>query len=364
MTATQQEYPCEQCGAVLAFKPGSDSLHCSYCGHDTPVEQEVEPIEELDYHAALDSLEHGADVLEVHTAKCSSCGAESTYDPDVVAGTCAFCGTAIVTAAQSNKTIKPKSLIPFRIKRKQAEDGFKEWITKLWFAPNELKRKHRSNESIQGIYIPHWTYDTNTDTWYRGQRGTYYYVTVSYRDSDGKMKTRQERRTRWRSVSGLVHDRFNDVLVRASRSLPEKEANNLEPWALNTLVPYKDDYLSGFKAETYQINLASGFEIAKNIMSPRIDVTICRDIGGDEQRITTKTTNYNDITFKHILLPVWISSYRYKEKVYRFLVNAVTGEVQGERPWSYWKIAGAILLGAAIVAGIYFGVEYFQSQSG
>jgi hypothetical protein len=356
---SQQEFPCEQCGASLRFKPGADSLHCEYCGHDTPIEVETEPIEEIDYREMLGSLENEATMLEVHTAKCSSCGAESTYDPNVVADSCAFCGTPIVTAGQSNKTIQPRSLIPFNVKRQEAEKGFKEWIKKLWFAPGALKKKHRSNESVQGIYIPHWTYDTNTDTWYRGQRGTYYWVTQTY-TSNGKTQTRRVRKTRWRGVSGRVRDDFNDVLVRASHSLPKKQADKLEPWMLSALVPYKDDYLSGFKAETYQVNLEGGFELAKVIMSPAIDNTICRDIGGDEQRISSKTTNYHDITFKHILLPVWISSYRYKKKVYRFLVNAVTGEVQGERPWSFWKIAGVVVAVLAVIGGIIAFIQLYQ----
>ena len=359
--SSQQEFPCEQCGAVLEFKPGADALHCQYCGHDTAIDIDTAPIEEFDYHSILASLEDETEMLEVHTAKCSSCGAESTYDANVIADSCAFCGSAIVTAAQSNKTIRPLSLIPFKVERREAAEAFKVWIKKLWFAPTELKRKHRSNESIQGIYIPHWTYDTRTDTWYQGQRGIYYYVTVSYKDNDGKSKTRQERRTRWHSVSGRVRDDFNDVLVRASHSLPDTQADNLEPWELKTLVPYNNDYLSGFKAETYQVNLEQGFDKAKIIMSPAIDNTIKRDIGGDEQRISSKTTNYHDIAFKHILLPVWISSYRYKEKVYRFLVNAVTGEVQGERPWSIWKISAAVLLGVIAVGGIVWIAQTPQS---
>jgi hypothetical protein len=32
-------------------------------------------------------------------------------------------------------------------------------------------------------------------------------------------------------------------------------------------------------------------------------------------------------------------------------VNAVTGEVQGARPWSVWKITSAILLAAGLIAG-------------
>lgn len=354
---SQQEFPCEQCGATLAYAPGSDALHCSYCGHDTPIAQEDEhaPIEELDYQAMLVALEDESNTLEVHTVKCSSCGAQSTYDPNIVADDCPFCGTPIVTSGQSQKIIQPRSLLPFYIKRSEALLGFKLWLKALWFAPNDLKRKRNTDSTLQGIYIPHWTYDTHTFTRYTGRRGTHYWVT---RRVNGK--TTRVRKTRWRSASGQVNNRFNDVLVRASRSLPEKCADKLEPWKLNELVPYKDDYLSGFKAETYQITLESGFDTAKKIMAPTIDQTICSDIGGDEQRISSKSTHYTNITFKHILLPIWISAYTYKEKVYRFLVNAQTGEVQGERPYSYWKIAFAILGGLALIGGIYAGYMAYQ----
>jgi hypothetical protein len=47
-----------------------------------------------------------------------------------------------------------------------------------------------------------------------------------------------------------------------------------------------------------------------------------------------------------LLLPVWIGAYRFQSKVYQVAVNARTGEVQGERPYSAGKIA---LLVAVIV---------------
>ncbi len=354
---SQQEYPCEQCGASLTFTPGTDALHCEYCGHDTPIEQELVAIEELDYDAMIAALESETSTYEVLTVKCTSCGAQSTYDENIMADKCPFCGTAIVTSGQSQRLIQPKSLLPFNIKRSEAIKGFKTWVVGLWFAPNELKEKNNLDDRLQGIYIPHWTYDSDTITHYRGERGEHYWVT---RTVNGERK--RERRTRWYSASGVVQDRFNDVLVRASNSLPNKQADKLEPWNLHKLVPYKDDYLSGFKAETYQIGLKQGFHTAKKIMEPTIDHTICRDIGGDEQRINSKSTVYNDITFKHILLPVWISSYTYKEKVYRFLVNAQTGEVQGERPWSFWKIFFAVLAGLAL-AGVIYAVVMATQQS-
>ncbi|MCC6422367.1 MAG: hypothetical protein IT447_02725 [Phycisphaerales bacterium] len=74
------------------------------------------------------------------------------------------------------------------------------------------------------------------------------------------------------------------------------------------------------------------------MMQPTIDGSIRGDIGGDEQQIDSKDSAYHDISYKHILLPVWISAYRYRDKTFRFLVNARTGEVQGERPISWVKV--------------------------
>ena len=46
-----------------------------------------------------------------------------------------------------------------------------------------------------------------------------------------------------------------------------------------------------------------------------------------------------------MLLPVWVAAFRFVGRPYRFVVNGRTGEVQGERPWSFWKIAGPIVTG-------------------
>jgi len=80
--------------------------------------------------------------------------------------------------------------------------------------------------------------------------------------------------------------------------------------------------------------------------------TVRRDIGGDEQRIMSMRTQWEDLKFKYILLPVWVASFRYRDKVYRFLVNARTGEVQGERPYSAWKITFLVLAILAVIATI------------
>jgi hypothetical protein len=142
--------------------------------------------------------------------------------------------------------------------------------------------------------------------------------------------------------------------VLASKSLPRKYANLLEPWDLKNLIAYADDYLSGFRAESYQVGLAEGFEIAKQVMDEGIRASIRRDIGGDHQRIHSVKTQHDNVTFKHLLLPVWMSAYEYRNKIYRILINARTGEIQGERPYSIGKIIFAVLCALAAIGLIAF----------
>jgi hypothetical protein len=245
------------------------------------------------------------------------------------------------------------------VKREQAKESFRQWITSLWFAPSGLVRYAEAG-SLKGVYLPYWTYDTATHTRYAGQRGDDYRDTERYtalENGRSVTRTRTVTRTRWRSVSGAVSNTFDDVLVNASRSLPDELVHRLEPWDLANLVPYGDEWIAGFVAESYQVGLAEGFGAAQGIMKGTIDQTIRRDIGGDHQRIHSADTRYFDITFKHILLPLWISAYQYHQKTYRFVVNARTGEVSGERPWSAWKIALLVALIVAAIAVVLFFVN-------
>jgi hypothetical protein len=152
-----------------------------------------------------------------------------------------------------------------------------------------------------------------------------------------------------------VFDHFEDLLVMANESLPPKLLGHLEPWDLNNLHPFADGYLSGFVTESYQVDLAQGFDRAKEMMVSPIRRTIENDIGGDEQRISSVRTQYKNIRFRHVLLPVRINAYRYQEKVFQFLLNARTGEVRGERPYSAMKVA-LLLLAILIVVATVFAV--------
>lgn len=355
------ELKCTGCGAVLEFKPGTTNLTCTYCGAENVIAQKAEKIEEIDYVKFINEKLDKEEKIDVVAVKCESCGASITLEPNVTSDECPYCDQNIVVEGGSTSTLlKPRSVLPFKITRKKAAESFRTWIGKLWFAPSDLKR-NTQNEKIDGIYLPYWTYDTNTDSYYSGQRGDYYYETEHYTTTNDQGETvtkqRRVRRTRWTPVSGSVAIGFDDVLVIASNSLPTKYTERLEPWYLKDLLPYDNKYLSGFRSENYQVEVTAGMEIAKQKMEPTIRSTIRRDIGGDEQRISSLDTSYHDITFKHILLPIWISSYRYRDKVYRFLINGQTGEVQGERPYSALKIALTVL---AVIAVIVIAVIIFK----
>lgn len=282
----------------------------------------------------------GANALEV---KCQSCGATVTFTPPEVARQCDFCGVQIVAQAKSaDPMLAPEGVLPFRVTQQQADVGLRKWLSSRWFAPNALKH-FAQPDAINGVYLPFWTYDTNTTSYYSGERGEHYYVTESYSDRDAQgnqvQRTRQVQHTRWYSTSGTVSRWFDDVLVAATVSLPENRLHALAPWDLEELKPYDPAFLSGFKAQRYQVDLAQGFERVKQLVAGTIQSDVRSDIGGDEQRVHSVTTHYSGITFKHLLLPVYAGAYRFNSKIFQIVVNGRTGEIQGDRPYSFWKIA-------------------------
>ncbi len=347
-------FACVNCGGDLKYKPGTTSLTCEHCGTENEIPQIDHDFEELDFHEYLANKSQSENTLKENFVKCHNCGATSSLETHVTSASCPYCSTSLVIEeCKEESIIQPKALLPFHLDKETAKGRFKKWVSKLWFAPGDLKKASLNFDHFKGIYIPYWTYDSDTFTRYTGQRGVHYYVTESYTTTEnGKTvtRTRQVQKTRWYPASGSVSEFFDDVLVTATESLPRKYIYKLEPWDLENLVPFEKSYLSGFITEKYQIDLENGFEIAKDIMEPQIKALIRRDIGGDVQRIISKRTNYDDITFKHLLLPVYVSAYRYKDKLYQFLVNGRTGEVQGQRPYSWIKITLAVLALITVIA--------------
>ena len=355
---------CLNCAADLTYEPGTATLMCGHCQYEMEIEQALlvkEAHAEIELNSYLENFEASQEKIEALTVQCDSCGAATEFGPDVKATHCAFCDTPLVLSrAENTKRIKPQGIIPFQIKREQAVTNFSAWVKGLWLAPNDLKKQAKKVDRFQGIYIPYWTYDCDVATSYTGKKGVNYQESRTVTNSDGKTETTSETRTRWYFASGHVTNNFDDVLVPATHSLDSTQLHRLEPWDLTRLVDYTDSYLQGYQAELYQVNIKEGYADAKVRMKEKIEATIDRDIGGNKQIISTMNPVYTNATFKHLILPVWVSSYRYKEKVYQVLVNAQTGEVTGQRPHCPIKVT----LLACLVLGLACGATYYYKQMG
>lgn len=354
-TAPVQEhrFACDQCGADFRFDPEQGQLLCDYCGNRCDVGVSVQ---ELDFERALEAGLPAQEYEETRVSTCSNCSAQVVFDPGFHATECPFCATPIVADTGVTRQIKPKAVLPFGVDEATARRAVTAWLGQLWFAPNTLQAYVRAGRKMTGIYVPYWTFDAATASQYTGQRGVIQYRTVRTVSSSGKSRTTRLPETRWRGVTGSVARDFDDILVLASDALPKTYTDALEPWDLSALEPYRPGYLAGFQAEAYAIGLQTGFAQARAHMDRVILGDVKSDIGGDRQRVHRVDTETSAVTFKHVLLPVWLAAYKYRGKTYRLVVNGHSGEVQGERPWSVWKIISAVLCGLILAAGLVYGV--------
>jgi hypothetical protein len=334
---------------------------CTHCGHQSSLEAAGPwkgSIKELDFSNAIQNQLPDHDIEETRVTSCPNCAAQVEFTGETHATECPFCATPVVADTGVHRHIKPRAVLPFGLEEAAARKAMTDWLGKLWFAPNGLQEYARKGRRMEGIYVPYWTFDADTKSRYSGERGTVYYETRTV-TRDGKRVQEQVQKIRWRNAAGRVARFFDDVLVLASRSLPKRFTDALEPWDLSALEPYRPEFLAGFRAEGYAVQLEEGFGEARQHMDRVILRDVKFDIGGDRQRVHDVDTSLSDVTFKHILLPVWLAAYKYRGKTYRFVVNGRSGRVQGERPWSAWKIAFAVTLGA-IAAGI---VGYIIAQN-
>ena len=354
MGAEEHRFPCHTCGADLRFDPGDNRLVCDHCGAIEAIDHgpwtRAAAVQEMDFRAAVSAGLGTAETEEARTSTCPNCAARIEFDNAVHSTECPYCATPVVTDTGVSRQIKPKGVVPFMLEESDARYAMTNWLGSLWFAPSGLMEYARKGRKMSGIYTPCWTFDADTKSDYRGQRGTVYYENKSVM-RDGKRETVRVQKVRWRKVSGRVARFFDDILIVASTALPDKFRKTLIHWDLTRLEPYQPEYLAGFRAEAYTIELQDAYQEARTIMDRQILRDVRFDIGGDKQRVEDIQTRVSDVTFKHILVPVWVAAYRYRGRSFRFVVNGQTGQVSGERPWSAWKIFFAVLAGL-ILAGI------------
>jgi len=364
VTEQTRTYPCGSCGAQLEFNITKQNLTCPSCGNEQAivVDPARAPVEQ-DYLAALASLRSGALASAPQRIEgekeivCQNCGGHTTFSGSLTATRCPYCTTPIqrddVHAAPARLPVD--GILPFQVDPKTATAAIDEWINGRWFAPNEFK-KYSSKGSFASVYTAYFTYDAQTASSYTGQRGDHYTVTVGSGDD-----RRTETRTRWSSVSGSVRNAFDDLPVYANDGLDLGHVQALEPWPTHQALPFSEEFVAGHLCRTYDHDVEESFVPAKARIDDAIESTVRQDIGGDEQRVERVATNYGSLAFKHLLLPIWLLTVLYEGKPFQVMINGVTGEVQGQRPYSKVKIALAVV--AALILVVILFVVFGGSGS-
>ena len=360
VTEQTRTYPCGSCGAALVFNPDQQNLMCRSCGTSYPIV--VDPkaaVQRHDLRATASRLQALAapagQAGNEHEVICQSCGGRTIFNGTLTATLCPYCATPIqrTDIQNSSERLAVDGILPLQVSEDRARKAITEWINSRWFAPNEFK-KYRTLGSFTSVYMSYFTYDADSITQYRGRRGDNYTVVVGSGEN-----RRTETRIRWRSVSGTVHNTIRDLPENANTGFDAGRVRELEPWPIAEVTPYKPEFVAGHFSRTYDNDPIQVFDgAARPRIDGIIDSTIRRDIGGDHQQISSKQTHFSLLQFMYVLLPLWLLTVNFESKPFQVFVNGLTGEVQGQRPWSKVKIIAlsvVVLLVVAVIAYFVWG---------
>ncbi len=350
-TMKETDRKCPECGGVMDFDPTTGGLYCPYCDHreEIPAENSegADTAEELDFATA----EHTGNCdwgVSQKTVTCKSCGATSVYDALAVASECPYCGSNQVMEASDVKTLAPNGVVLFKITAQQAAENFKRWLGGKWFVAKKVKQSAQA-DAFKGVYLPYWTFDAKTFSTYTGEYGI---------DKRVKRGDHEEIVTDWFRTSGMYNENIDDELVAGGTQHDAGILAQIEPFATADNKAYKPEYLAGFSAERYSVGLAEGWERAKKAIQTHLHSKVCGKISAehhaDKTRNVVLSTRYSGITYKYLMLPIWISGFTYEGKVYQFMVNGQTGRVGGRYPVSKLRVFVAIVIVALIIGLLYF----------
>jgi predicted RNA-binding Zn-ribbon protein involved in translation (DUF1610 family) len=334
----------------MKFDIKKQKFECSACKTEYDLETLSDSVKENDFNQYLERERSTVPFEGMAVVACQQCGMEISFSESQFSTTCPMCGSTQVATTKQSSGIPPDGIIPFKVDKNDAQQKFKAWIKTRWFAPSDFKRRYAEG-NLMGMFLPFWTYDAYAVSRYTGRGGK----DRKEKGKDGKVRTV----TDWYPVRGVVSASFDDVQVCASDK--EKNIDGILPYGTTTNTkPFSTGYLSGYYAEVYKIKADAGFESAKKIMERTLRNLATRDIKRtyDRAEVQTLSTKYSNVTYKHVLLPLWSSAYSYAGRIFNYLVNGETGKVSGSRPYSAIKITLAVL--GAVAAGV--AVWYFTSH--
>lgn len=335
---------CPACGANMVYDSVRGKLYCEHC--DTVVEVRARTSEEQDFERLLSRTdEWGA---ETHVFRCENCGAQEVLADGEIAKKCPFCGTTNIVRTDELPGLRPNGVVPFSIAKDDAIRRVRRWARKKLFAPRRF-RKEADPENVNGMYMPAFSFDTSADAWYSGVLGKYHYRTKRVNG-----RTVQERYLVTFPIRGNYSMFFDDILIQASDKIGQKSLNALQPFDTNESKEYRKEYLSGYTAGQYSKDGLACWEEAKGVIHGRLRSAILAGYHYDTIVSFNLDFHCRNTTYKYLLLPVYVGHCSWKKKLYHFFVSGHNGKVTGKAPVSPLKVGIAVLLGAAVVAGLVF----------
>ncbi|MDD3242950.1 MAG: hypothetical protein PHD32_04405 [Eubacteriales bacterium] len=347
-TRKETDRKCPGCGAPMVFDPASGGLKCPYCDMLVPIvhtpEEQQRGVPENDIASAEKTGNHDWGVSR-KTVTCKSCGAVTIYDELEVSSTCPYCGSTQVMEEKADDSLAPGGVCPFEITAQTAGENFQKWIKGKWFCPRKAKQSARP-DAFQGIYLPFWTFDAGVTADYTAEYGRDRKV----KDKDGNERTV----TDWYPTSGVYTTSFDDKLVTGSNRHDKYDLKEIEPFHTAQSKPYRPEYVAGFGAERYSIGLEDAWKTAKDEMEGTLSGGISSQVtqrhNADHVRSVRFHSTYSGVTYKYLLLPLWLSAFQFKNKVFQFRVNGQTGAVGGKSPVSPLRVTIAVVIGVAVLA--------------
>ncbi|WP_201333739.1 hypothetical protein [Nitratiruptor sp. YY09-18] len=343
MKVEVKKLECPSCGADLRYE--CDKLACAYCGYEEQLS--LQPT--MPHYIPVYQIEPENEAKEY---QCVSCGA--SFATDSVATLCPYCKSALI--GEFTNTLRPFGFIPFVVCAKEAKRRIKKHIHSLWFAPDDFIKDYRKHRDITPFYYPLWLFNMDVTAQYEGRRGEYYYITQT-RYVNGKPVQVQERRTRWYPASGVVNLQFHNIPVGGYKNMSSL-LRQLR-YDLRSCNSVDKQYLSGIETKEFDIGSQEAKILAQISLHGAIRRAIKQDIGGDTQQIISYLPHFYNEEMSYILVPLYHFSVKFKGKEYIYFVNGESGEVVGERPYSWIKIFFFILFLLALLGGGIYLLDRF-----
>lgn len=327
--------PCRACGSPIE----AGDHFCPACG------------DQFDDLAKRETLE---DEAEQRFFRCKNCGSEVATSTEQRSYVCAFCDSTYVVefSRDQSERQRPEFVIGFSVTKDEADERFRQWFAKnRWFRPSDLTSS-RIVERLRGVYMPFWLFSTLAKSGWSARIGEAWYRTERYTEMvNGKpvSRTRQVRETEWWELAGRHHKYHTWFVIVGSSRLPQTDAERIKPFRLESLKRYKPYFLAGWLAEEYSIDRDQAFQQGKGAFDREERTAIDQFMPGDQHRDLHSDTEFANVQSDLILLPVYVLTYRYRDKVYRFLMNGQTGKLAGDKPVSRGRIGAAIGIGVGLL---------------